>query len=222
MVPTKPDNDSSSPPTQFEPSSLETRWGLRKIVVEETETFTDGQMLLPVSLVHVTVSAVLNNPWIGQGTNADLISDPRAIAARMAKLLGDRLLMTVGGSDRVEAFGKGAIIGLDGELEHGAALTHTPYFASSLRTFLNGSAVISFADVRGEAGEALTLPLCEKTTGVSRDHYQTVRVRLPDSPRADEIVLAAAVATGPRPFARVGDRSTDQPLDTHIMTGAFA
>ena len=213
---------TSTPLRHGDPDSLEASWGLRRIVGEVTEILTEAGSPLDVPVRQAWAAAVVHNPWIGSGTDTDLISAPRPIAARLAKLLSDRLLTALGGVEQVEAFGKGALIGEAGELEHGAALTHTPYFASNLRTMLAGTAVISFADTRGRAGEILTIPLCEKTTGIRRDHYQAVRVRIPDAPRADEIVLVAAAATGPRPFPRVGDRTTDLPLDENLMNGAFA
>lgn len=204
-----------------DPNSTEAQWGVRKIVVMQSETVSEGGSELARPVVQVTAAAVLRNPWIGAGVDSELVVSPQRIAARLSKLLGDRILAVVGGSENVAAFGKGAIIGEDGELEHGAAITHTPYFASHLRSFLQGAAVISFADTRGPAGEALTIPLCEKNTGIVRDYYQSVRVGIPDAPLPDEIVLVAAAATGPRPFPRVGDRASDQPIDVSQMNGVF-
>ncbi|MDN3309764.1 amino acid synthesis family protein [Microbacterium oryzae] len=206
----------------LDPSSPEARWGVRRITVEATETLADGEEPLAVPVVQAAATAVLRNPWIGAGTDSELVQSPQLIAARLSKLLADRLLAALGGADAVAAFGKGVIIGEAGEMEHGAAITHTPYFASSLRGFLDGSAVISFADARGAAGQPLTIPLCEKHSGTRRDFYQSVRVRVPDAPRRDELVLIAAAATGPRPFPRVGDRATDLPLDPATLNGAFA
>jgi hypothetical protein len=204
-----------------DPASIEARWGLRKIVVQRTQTLADGGTELPRPVNQVIAAAVIRNPWIGQGVDSELVESAQHIAARVSKLLADRLLEALGGVDNIEAFGKGAIIGERGELEHGAAVTHTPYFASHLRRFLDGSAVISFADTRGPAGDLLTVPLCDKHTGIRRDHYQAVRVQLADAPRPDEIVLIAAAADGGRPFPRVGDRSTDLPINTSEMDGVF-
>ena len=202
--------------------SVEARWGLRKLVVSQCEVLREGDSDLPHMIKQVTASAVVKNPWVSGGTESELIRSSQHIAARLAKLLTDRILTVIGGAAGVQAFGKGAIIGVDGELEHGAALTHTPYFAGHLRSFFEGTAVISFADTRGAAGESLIVPLCDKETGVRRDYYQSVRVCVPDAPLPDEIVLVAAAASGPRPFPRVGDRTTDLPLDITHMNGVFA
>lgn len=203
------------------PASIEAQWGLRKIVVERVQTFADGGARMSRPVTQATAAAVIRNPWIGMGPDSELVISAQHIAARLAKLLSDRLLDALGGMERVEVFGKGAIIGEAGELEHGAAVTHTPYFAGHLRQFLGGTAVVSFADTRGRAGEVLTLPLCEKRTGIKRDDYQTVRVQIADAPASDELVLVAAAADGGRPFPRVSDRSTDQPIDISGMDGVF-
>lgn len=200
--------------------TIEGQWGLRKIVVQQTETHSEGGSKLPKPITQVTALAVIQNPWIGHGTDCELINSPQRIAARLAKLLSERILAVTGSAGAIQAFGKGAIIGESGELEHGAAIIHTPYFASNLRSVFEGDAVISFADTRGPAGEILVVPLCEKRTGVVRDYYQTVRVSIPDAPRPEEIVLVAAASTGQRPFPRVGDRTTDRLIDTSLMNGA--
>ena len=220
-----PSHASISAPAHLhhgDPSSLEAQWGIRKIVMETANILREGGTDLPIPVRQAWVAAVVKNPWVATGTDSDLINPPQRVAARLAKFLSDRILKALGGTDAIEAFGKGAIIGEAGEFEHGAALTHTPYFASNLRSFLGGTAVISFSDTRGNPGELLVVPLCEKNTGIHRDHYQSVRVRIPDAPRANEIVLVAAASTGPRPFPRVGDRSTDLPLAQELMNGIFA
>lgn len=217
-----PTESYAQPPVSLEysdPGSIEARWGLRKIVVQQTETFREGGSQLSTPIRQISAAAVVKNPWIGLGTGSELIESPVDVAARLAKLLSDRILARVNEEGSIEAFGKGAIIGESGELEHGAAITHTPYFASSLRTYFGGTAVISFSDSRGPAGEPLSVPLCEKHTGVVRDYYQSCRVSIADAPLPDEIVLIAAASTGPRPFPRVGDRMTDRPLDTPQMNG---
>ena len=110
----------------------------------------------------------------------------------------------------IEAFGKAAIVGTAGEIEHGGALIHTPWFGNLMRDFLQGESIICFADVRGDAGETLVVPMWHKTAAATRSHYQTISARVSDAPRAGEIVVLAAASTGPRPHARIGDR-TDRP-----------
>ena len=84
--------------------------------------------------------------------------------------------------DAIEAFGKAAIVGTAGEIEHGGALIHTPYFGNLMREFLDGESIICFADTRADAGEPLVVPLWHKTHAATRSHYQTVTTRVPDAP----------------------------------------
>ena len=115
----------------------------------------------------------------------------------------------MGGAGAIEAFGKAALVGTDGEIEHGAALIHTPWFGDVVRQALDGTSIIVFSDARGPAGTSLVVPVWHKTAAATRSHYQTVEVRVPDAPRPDELVLVCAAATGGRPLARIGDRTTD-------------
>jgi hypothetical protein len=154
-------------------------------------------------------AAVVANPWAGAGVVADLGTAAAGIAADLAQELTRRLSDTLGGSPMIEAFGKGAIVGLAGEIEHGAALIHTPYFGNILRELVEGTSIIVFSDHVGPGGSSLSVPLWHKTASATRSHYQTMPISVPDAPRDDEIVVIATASSGPRPNARIGDRSTD-------------
>jgi hypothetical protein len=195
-------------------SDSEARIGLRKLVVyrEVLVTEAGAQPARPVQ--QASVAAVVRNPWVGTGPTHDLSEDVLRIAPVLARLLTDRLSAALGGVDAIEAFGKAAIVGNAGEIEHGGALIHTPYFGNLMREFLEGESIICFADTRAEAGEPLVVPLWHKTHAATRSHYQTVTTRVPDAPRADEIVIIAAASTGPRPHPRIGDRTTDPAITT--------
>ena len=85
----------------------------------------------------------------------------------------------------------------------------------------DGCLAKGFDPVRtAEAGQPLVVPLWHKTQAATRSHSQTVTARIPDGPRADEIVVIAAASTGPRPHARIGDRVTDPAVTSHILEGA--
>jgi hypothetical protein len=155
------------------------------------------------------VAAVIPNPWHGRGVVRDLQPEVEQVAPLLAHELSSRLADVLGGPARIEAFGKAAIVGLGGEIEHGGALIHTPYFGNLFRQLLDGTSIIVFSDDRLGAGEALTVPMWHKTAASTRSHYQTISVRVPDAPRADEIVVIAGAASTGRPNARIGDRSTD-------------
>lgn len=157
----------------------------------------------------VAAAAVLRNPWAGQGVVADLTAAAAAIASDLAVRLSGLLAAALGGPGQVQAFGKAALVGLGGEIEHGAALIHTPYFGNVLRELMEGTSIVTFSDQQGPAGSVLTVPMWHKTQAATRSHYQTIQVRIPDAPAQDEIVVIAAAASGPRPNARIGDRTTD-------------
>jgi hypothetical protein len=170
-----------------------------------------------VPALKATAAAVVANPWLGTGPDADLSGEAARIAPHIAQLLTGRLLAGLGGADRVEAFGKAAIVGTGGEIEHGGALIHTPWFGNLMRDFLQGESIICFADIRGEAGETLVVPMWHKTAAATRSHYQTISARVSDAPRAGEIVVLAAASTGPRPHARIGDRTTDPTVSAENL-----
>ena len=211
---------SGTPLRHTDVNSIESRWSLSKLVVTADEWRADSGT--PVEgATRVLAAAVIRNPWVGTDVETDLQSAVTEISPRLAKLLTDRIIQHIGSADRVVAFGKGAIIGTSGELEHGAALIHTPYFANLVRGFLAGDAVIAYADDRGDAGATLTVPLGRKNAGPTRDYFQTLVARIPDAPRPDEIVVIAGASTGTRPFPRSGDRTTDPRVIASDLQGVF-
>lgn len=191
--------------------------GLRKLVLYRDVVFTEAGEAPAQPARRASVAAVIRNPWVGAGPSADLSPEQALIAPVLAKLLTDRLIAALGGVDAIESFGKAAIVGTAGEIEHAGALIHTPYFGNLVREFLQGESIICFADTRAEAGETLVVPLWHKTRASTRSHYQTISARVPDAPRADEIVVIAAASTGPRPHPRIGDRTTDPVVTTESL-----
>ncbi|EMF57027.1 MULTISPECIES: amino acid synthesis family protein [Streptomyces] len=183
--------------------------GLRKLVLYRDIVLTEAGKAPAHPTRRASIAAVIRNPWLGTGPSAELSVEQNRVAPVLARLLTDRLVASLGGADEIEAFGKAAIVGAAGEIEHAGALIHTPYFGNLVREFLQGESVICFADTRAEAGETLVVPLWHKTRASTRSHYQTISARVSDAPRADEIVVIAAASTGPRPHPRIGDRMTD-------------
>ncbi|MBO8191072.1 amino acid synthesis family protein [Streptomyces oryzae] len=193
------------------------RIGLRKLVTYRDVVVTEAGMAPARPAQRASVAAVIRNPWSGAAPLADLSAGQERIGPVLAKLLCDRLAKVLGGVDRIEAFGKAAVVGTAGEIEHAGALIHTPFFGNLVRELLDGESIICFADARGEAGDSLTVPLWHKTHAATRSHYQTVSARVPDAPRADEIVVIAAASTGPRPHSRIGDRRTDPVVTSRTL-----
>ncbi|GAB6984083.1 amino acid synthesis family protein [Nocardioides pyridinolyticus] len=195
---------------------------LRKLVVYREVVVTEAGELPARPAWQASVAAVIRNPWVGTAPTHDLASEVGRVAPVLARLLTDRLVKALGGVEAIEAFGKAAIIGTAGEIEHGGALIHTPYFGNLMREFLEGESMICFADTRAAAGEPLVVPLWHKTQAATRSHYQTVTTRVPDAPRADELVIVAAASTGPRPHPRIGDRTTDPVVTTKNLESVLS
>jgi len=182
---------------------------IRKIctVVEDLVSELGSPVTSPVR--RVAVAAVITNPWAGRGVVPALDEEVVNVAPALAHELSSRLVDALGGIDGVQAFGKAAIVGVSGEIEHAGALIHTPYFGNLLRELTEGESIIVFSDERADAGVSLTVPMWHKVKAATRSHYQTITMRVPDAPRADEIVVIAAASSGGRPNARIGDRSSD-------------
>jgi len=176
-------------------------------VVEDLVSELGSPVTTPVR--RVAVAAVITNPWAGRGIVDSLDEEIADVAPELAHQLTARLVDSLGGVDQVQAFGKAAIVGQGGEIEHAGALIHTPYFGNLLRELTEAESIIVFSDDRADAGASLTVPMWHKMHAATRSHYQTIAVRVADAPRADEIVVVAAGSTGGRPNARIGDRSSD-------------
>ncbi|ANY09459.1 amino acid synthesis family protein [Pseudonocardia sp. HH130630-07] len=190
---------------------------IRRVVTVVEESLHELGRPVRTPVRRAAAVAVVANPWLGRGVQDDLSREAAALAPEIAHALSDRLLAALGGATGVEAFGKAAIVGLDGEIEHAGALIHTPFFGDVLRHRTGGESIIVFSDQRAGAGTPLTVPLWHKEHAATRSHYQTITVRVPDGPRPGEIAVIAAASDGPRPNARIGDRRTDAALADHVL-----
>lgn len=148
----------------------------------------------------VCVAAVVVNPFAGRYVEdlADLVE----ASVPLGKLIAERAVVAVGGS--VESYGKGAIVGMRGELEHAAALLHPALGAPLREACGGGSAIIPSTKKRGGPGTTLDVPLHHKDAAFVRSHFDAVELRLAEAPADDQIVLAVAVSDGGRPLPRVG------------------
>lgn len=188
-----------------------------RTVVEEVRT--EGSTATDRPLKAAASYAVLKNPWIEQGTTSNLTDFAAYAAPILAREISGRLLYNLGGAGNVEAFGKAAIVGVGGEIEHGGAFIHTPYFGNIFREFLEGSSIICFSESRAEPSQSLRVPLWHKNEAATRDYYQSLEIHLPDAPHGDEIVVMGLASDGPRPHPRIGDRATDPPVSLAIFEG---
>ena len=110
----------------------------------------------------------------------------------------------------VESYGKAAVVGENGEIEHAAAILHPKLGAPVRKALGKGAALIPSSKKRGGLGAAIDIPLGHKDAAFVRSHFDGMEVRIPDAPRADEIVVAIAVTDSGRPLARVGGLAKDQ------------
>jgi hypothetical protein len=181
---------------------------VRKIVTVVEDTRSEGgREVWPPARVAV-VAAVIDNPWAGQGFVEDLAPGIDANASDLGALLAPLVLEAL--ESPVEAYGKAAIVGLDGEIEHGSALIHTLKFGDHFRKAANATTLLPAVEKRGAAGVAFDIPLKHVTDATIRSHHQTVEVRLADAPHPGEIVVALAAAAQGRPQQRLASLSTEQ------------
>ena len=173
---------------------------IRKIVLTSEEVLADAGDRLTQPVRRVAAIAVIKNPYAGRF--AEDLSPLFDVGMDLGSLLMKRVVDLLGG--RAVSYGKSAIVGTLGEVEHGAAIIH-PRLGKPMREAVGGGEAIipSNAKVAGP-GTAIDIPLGHKDNVWSFDHFDTMTVMIADAPRPDEIVVAMAVADGGRPRPRSG------------------
>lgn len=182
---------------------------LRKLVAYTEETLIEGQLAAPKPLRLFAVAAVLRNPWAGQGFVQDLGPQVRAVAPMLGQLLTEKLLEQMGSGDAVEGYGKAAVVGTSGEIEHASALIHTLRFGNHFRKAVGAKSYLSFTNTRGGPNCPIAIPLMHKHDEGMRSHYLTIQFSINDAPAPDEVVVALGGSIGGRPHHRIGDRYQD-------------
>lgn len=176
---------------------------IRKLIVQVDETRMEmGQPVNPATRRAVAI-AVIVNPFAGRyAKNLDGLSD---IGEELGKLLGDKCVEALGIQPHMaESYGKAAIVGEAGELEHAAAILH-PRLGAPLREAVGkGAALVPSAKKAGGLGTAIDVPLGHKDAAFVRSHFDAIEARVSDAPRANEIVVAVAVTDSGRPLPRIG------------------
>ncbi|MFN3688274.1 amino acid synthesis family protein [Salinarimonas sp.] len=176
---------------------------IRKIVVLVEETHREmGRAIAPATRKAAAL-AVIANPFAGRFVE-DL--EPLiAIGEELGDLLGRRAVAALGiAPAMVESYGKAAMVGEGGELEHAAAILH-PRMGKPLRAAVEkGAALVPSAKKAGGPGQPLDVPLGHKDAAYVRSHFDAMEVRLADAPRAGEILVAIAVTDSGRPLPRIG------------------
>jgi len=173
---------------------------IRKLVTVVEEIQEDGGRRLEKPLHKVAAVAVIENPFAGRFV--DDLQELIKTGEELGDLLGRRAVMALGSA--VHSYGKAAIVGVDGEYEHAAAILH-PTLGTPFRALVHGGkAIIPSAKKLGGPGTTIDVPLHFKDAAFVRTHFDAMEVRLNDAPRATEILVALVVTDGGRPHPRVG------------------
>jgi hypothetical protein len=175
---------------------------IRKMVESVEEIFHEGGPVATSPQRRGSILAVIENPFAGR-YHAEIqpfMEDLNPLGLAMAK----RLVAALGGDPAVvEGYGKGAIVGEAGEIEHGA-LWHAPG-GYAMREVLGGAlAIVPSTKKVGGPGTRLDVPVTHKDASYVRSHFDAIEVGVPDAPRAGEMVLVLVMTTGPRVHARAG------------------
>jgi hypothetical protein len=176
---------------------------IRKIVTIVEDTLEEGsQEILPPARRAAAI-AVVENPFAG--IYQEDLEALMAIGEELGSLLGDKCVGALGVTPKaVQSYGKAALVGENGELEHAAAILH-PRLGKPLRTAVEkGAALVPSNKKRGGMGNPLDVPLGHKDAAYVRSHFDGMEVRINDAPKANEILVAIAVAGSGRPLPRVG------------------
>ena len=171
---------------------------IRKLATLIEEIQEDGGRRLEKPLRKVAAVAVIENPFAGRFV--DDLQELIKTGEELGDLLGRRAVMALGSA--VHSYGKAAIVGVDGEYEHAAAILH-PTLGTPFRALVHGGkAIIPSAKKLGGPGTTIDVPLHFKDAAFVRTHFDAMEVRLNDAPRATEILVALVVTDGGRPHAR--------------------
>lgn len=176
---------------------------IRKIAVNVEETHLEiGKSISPPTRKAVAV-AVIENPFAG--TYQEDLAPLMDMGADLGRLLGKKCVEALNISpSEAESFGKSAMVGENGELEHAAALLHPKLGAPLRKEVEKGAALVPSSKKMGSPGQVLDVPLGHKDAAYVRSHFDGIEVRLNDAPRANEIMVAVAVTDSGRPLPRVG------------------
>jgi hypothetical protein len=180
---------------------------IRKIVTIVEETLEEGGREVAPPTRRAAALAVIANPFAGR--YQEDLEELMQTGEELGKLLGEKAVAALGVQPSViESYGKAAIVGEGGELEHAAAILH-PRMGKPLRQAVQkGAALVPSSKKMGGIGAAIDVPLGHKDAAYVRSHFDGMEVRVPDAPRRGEIVVAIAVTDSGRPLPRVGGLTT--------------
>jgi hypothetical protein len=174
---------------------------LRKLITSTEEIFHEGGPVPATSLRRAAVLAVIENPFAGryEPDIQGFMEDLKPLGLKMAQ----RLIDVLGGADQIEGYGKGAMIGEAGELEHGA-LWHAPGGYAMRQLLDHSNAIVPSTKKVTGVGGRLDVPITHINASYVRSHFDSMEVGANDTPRANEMVLVLVMSTGARIHNRAG------------------
>lgn len=182
---------------------------IRKTLLQQETTLVEGGRKAEAPLTMFAALAVITNPWAGKSFIDDLKPAIAEAAPVLGRLLTDMIIKAAGSGEAIEGYGKAAVVGLDGEVEHASALIHTLRFGNHYREAVGAKTYLAFTNTRGPANAPIMIPLMDKLDEGRRSHYLTIQTAIPDAPAANEIVVALGASIGGRPHHRIGNRYED-------------
>ena len=176
---------------------------IRKIIVQVDEVLQEAGQAVNPPTRRALAMAVIANPYAGKySDNLDILMD---IGEELGGLLGERCVKALGiKPEEAQSYGKAAIVGEAGELEHAAAILHPKLGAPLRKAVSKGAALVPSAKKQGTLGTAIDVPLGHKDAAFVRSHFDAMEARVSDAPRANEIVVAVVVTDSGRPLPRTG------------------
>ncbi len=185
---------------------------IRKIIVQVDEIHFDGGKTVNPPTRRALAMAVIANPYAGRFSESlDELID---IGEELGGMLGERCVQALGiAPEQAQSYGKAAIVGEGGELDHAAAILHPKLGAPLRKAVSKGAALVPSAKKQGTLGTAIDVPLGHKDAAFVRSHFDAMEARVADAPRANEIVVAVVVTDNGRPHPRIGG------LQVHEIVG---
>lgn len=174
---------------------------VRKTVFSLEEIFHEGGPVANQPLMRGAVLAIIKNPFSGgyEPSIQGFMEDLKPLGLEMAQ----RLIDLLGGADRIEGYGKGALVGASGELEHGA-LWHAPGGYAMRQLLGDANAIVPSSKKVGGLGVRLDVPITHINASYVRGHFDSMEVGCNDAPRADELAFVLVMTTGARIHSRSG------------------
>ena len=186
---------------------------IRKTLLHLEKTLIEGNKVAKKPLILIAAVAVIKNPWVDLKKPNQFVDDLKPgildVAPGLGEMLTSMIIKEAGSGDAVEGYGKSAIVGLKGEIEHASGIIHTLRFGNFYREAVRAKSYLSFCNTRGGANSPILIPLMDKNDAGRRSHYLTIQLSIPDAPNDDEIVVALGASIGGRPHHRIGDRYQD-------------